>query len=253
MLLLSCVALIGCDIDSDVVAVRPVRRSAPQGSSTQIGKTKFLSLYLVIYPVVEANRPLETQHHSLLSNLLVIARRDISCLKLANSRAGAHGYDRTGTTEIDMRDYFNGTVVKRQALTIKAHRIAYVRRNQLTYVDDCQPEFLSRIEAIRANLKNCPLTIPQGCSRQFIGLSSFICIPEDGEQSEQAHPERKVFKMVLYGSLALVLTGAGVYQFKFKLADETTMQGILLRIGGGIGLIVIGQAFLLCFLILVDR
>jgi hypothetical protein len=35
--------------------------------------------------------------------------------------------------------------------------------------------------------------------------------------------------MVLHGCLAFILTTAGVYQFQFKLADETTLQGVLIR------------------------
>ncbi len=39
--------------------------------------------------------------------------------------------------------------------------------------------------------------------------------------------------MILYGGLAFVFVSTGAYQFKFKITDETTLKGFLIRAGAG--------------------
>jgi hypothetical protein len=92
----------------------------------------------------------------------------------------------------------------------------------------------------------------EGFTSQPIRIPRLIAIEGHSEESENVNPKGKVFKLIFYGLVAVSLTGAGVYQFKFKLADETTLQGVLIRIGFGAGLIVVGQSFFVLFLVLVD-
>jgi hypothetical protein len=64
---------------------------------------------------------------------------------------------------------------------------------------------------------------------QAIGYPRLCAMENDGEQSSDVDLQHRTLKMVLHGCLAFILTTAGVYQFQFKLADETTLQGVLIR------------------------
>ena len=88
--------------------------------------------------------------------------------------------------------------------------------------------------------------------REAIGVPRLIAIEDHRGQSENVHRESKIFEATTFMIFGGVPTVAGIYQFEFKIADETTPHGFIVRGIGASVVMVFGQVFFVCFLRMVE-